>query len=128
MTKDQQIDEIIKLYGGWKAEVLRQIRAAVWAADPEVEESIKWRMANRPEGLPVWSHDSIVCFAETFKNDIKLVFFKGAKMPNHQSLFNARLQSSRERAIQYQEGDKVDASIIKQLVVESLRIIAEPSK
>jgi len=118
----QQIDDIIALYGGWKGEILSQIRSAVKAADPKVIEEVKWRMATRPEGLPVWSHDGILCIAETFKNDIKLVFFKGARMTDLQQHFNARLNSSTDRAIEFHEDSKVDTAIIKTLVHEAVRL------
>lgn len=69
----EQIDDIIKTYGGWKGETLSRLRAAVTSADKDVIEQVKWKMPSRPEGLPVWSYHGIVCLAETFKENIKLV-------------------------------------------------------
>lgn len=118
----EQIDDIIKLYGGWKGQIISQIRAAVKSADPHVTETIKWRMASRPEGLPVWEHDGILCLTETFKNDIKLVFSKGAQMAGLQQHFNARLNSSTDRAIEFREGSTVDEETVKTLVREAVRL------
>ena len=121
-TASQQIDDIIKLYGGWKGEILSQVRAAIKQADPGVLEEVKWRMASRPEGLPVWSHDGILCIAETFKDNIKLVFFKGAYMKDLQKYFNARLNSKTDRAIEYHDGDTVDETVVQKLVHEAVRL------
>ena len=118
----EQIDDIIALYGGWKAETMSRIRAIVKSADPEVLEEVKWKMKSRPEGLPVWSHSGIICLLETFKNDMKLVFTKGAFMTDYQSAFNARLDSSTDRAIEFHEGDVVDEAVITQLVHEAIRL------
>ena len=121
----EQIDDIIALYGGWKAETMSRIRTIVESADPEVLEEVKWKMKTRPEGLPVWSHSGIICLLETFKNDMKLVFTKGAFMPDYQTSFNARLNSSTDRAIEFREGDPVDEAIITKLVREAVRLNIE---
>lgn len=118
----QQIDDIIKLYGGWKADILARLRAEIKQADPAVVEEVKWKMPTRPEGLPVWSHNGIVCIAETFKNDVKLVFFKGAQMKDRNKLFNARMNSSTDRAIEFREGDTVDDAGLRELVTEAVKI------
>ncbi len=120
----EQIDDIIKNYGGWKGDILSQLRAVINAADPELTEEVKWKMPTRPEGLPVWSHNGIMCIAETFKNDIKLVFFKGVHMKDPKKLFNARLNSSTDRAIEFREGSKIDEAGIKALVVEAAALNA----
>lgn len=121
-SASQQIDDIIQAYGGWKGEMLSQLRAVITSADPEVVEEIKWKMVTRPEGLPVWSHDGIVCFAETWKDNIKLIFTKGARMSDPQKLFNARLKSSEVRAIEYHDGDAVDKRALRDLVLEAVEI------
>jgi hypothetical protein len=118
----EQIDDIIKTYGGWKGKILSQVRAVIKESDPEVIEEIKWRMATRPEGLPVWSHDGILCIAETFKNDIKIVFFKGAQMQDLQKFFNARLNSKTDRAIEFHEDSVIDEAALKTIVREAVRI------
>lgn len=118
------IDDIIKLYGGWKANTLSQLRDAIAMADPEANVEIKWRMKTRPEGLPVWYHHGIMCLAETFTNDIKLVFAKGAQMKD-QTPFNARLNSKTDRAIEFHEGDTVNTAIIKKLVHQAVKLNEE---
>ncbi len=118
----EQIDNIIQNIGGWKGEILERVRAVIRAADPDVVETVKWKTASRPEGLPVWEHDGILCIAETWKDNIKLVFFKGAQMRDERKLFNARLQSSTDRAVEYREGDTVDEDGLKALVYEAIEL------
>lgn len=120
----QQIDDIIEQYGGWKGDTLSRLRAIIKAADPDVIEEVKWKMATRPEGLPVWSHDGILCIAETFKNDIKLVFFKGAQMKDMKKHFNARLNSKTDRAIEFHDGDTIEEAGITAIVREAVRLNA----
>lgn len=127
-TEAQYIDDILQLYGGWKADVLSAVRQAITETDPNITEAVKWRMATRPEGLPVWSCSGIVCLAETFKNDIKLVFRKGAVMKDSDHVFNARLQSKTDRAIAFQEGDSVPREAIQRLVREGIRLNSERQK
>lgn len=125
LTAERQIDNIIEMHGGWKSEVLTQIRTAINATDPEIVEEVKWKTASRPEGLPVWSHSGIICIAETWKDNIKLVFFKGAKMKNTRRLFNARLKSSTDRAIEFCEGDSVNQPALMELVREAMDLNLE---
>lgn len=118
----QQIDDIIEQYGGWKGDLLRDLRAVITAVDPNITEEIKWKMASRPEGLPVWSHQGIVCFAETWKYNVKLLFVKGVRLSDPKGLFNARLKSSTIRAIEFHEGDAIDEAGLSLLVAEALSI------
>ncbi|MBL8121975.1 DUF1801 domain-containing protein [Candidatus Saccharibacteria bacterium] len=118
----QQIDDIIALYGGWKGELLARIRAIILAADPDMIEEIKWKMRTRPEGLPVWSNNGIVCMTETFKDNIKLVFTKGAQMHDLQHHFNARQNSSTDRAIEFHDGEEPNADVITAIVHEAVRL------
>jgi hypothetical protein len=121
-SASEQIDNIIKMYGGWKGNFLSQIRAVIRAVDPHVIEEVKWKMRTRPEGLPVWSHNGILCILETFKNDQKLVFFKGAQMKDPHKLLNARLNSKTDRAIEFHEGDSIDKAALKALIVEAVHL------
>lgn len=118
----RQISIIIEIHDGWKAELLTRLRAIIKQAYPAVTEEVKWKTPSRPEGLPVWSHHGILCIAEIFKNDIKLTFFKGAKMDDPKNLFNARLNSSTDRAIAFHEGDSIDEDGIKELVLEAVAL------
>lgn len=115
-----QIDAIEKMYEPWKGEILAQVRKAIKQADPEIIEEIKWKMRSRPEGLPVWSHKGIVCRMETFKDNEKLVFSKGAFLKDTSKLFNARLQASADRAIEFKEGDFVNEAALTELVKEAI--------
>ncbi|RTK95404.1 DUF1801 domain-containing protein [Candidatus Saccharibacteria bacterium] len=121
-SASQQIDDIIKTYGGWKGEVLSQIRAAILASSPGITEEIKWKMASRPEGLPVWSHQGILCYTETWKDNIKLLFAKGAQLQDTDKIFNARLNSSALRAIELHEGDAVNGPAIQKLVLSAIEV------
>ncbi len=118
----EQIDDIIASHSGWKGSLLAELRAAILSADPGITEEIKWRMATRPEGLAVWVCDGIVCFAEIWKENIKLLFPKGAKLRDREQLFNARLKSKDIRAIEFRAGDKVPASEVAALVREAIAV------
>ena len=122
----EQIDAIIDKQDKWKSTILQQIRSVIKETDPEIVEEIKWRMANRPEGLAVWTHDGIVCFAEIWKDNIKLIFPKGAALEAQTTLFNARLKSAAVRAIEFKEGHSVDAPALAQLL--SFAIAANTGK
>lgn len=121
-TGSQQIDDIIEQYGGWKGKTIAHIRAIIKAVEPDVVEEVKWKMRSRPEGLPVWSHNGILCILETFKNDQKLVFFKGAQMEGLQKFFNARLNSKTDRAIEFHEDSVIDETVITELILEAVRL------
>jgi hypothetical protein len=118
----QQIDDIIELYDGWKGDILAQLRTVITAADPGVIEEVKWKMPSNPQGRPVWTHTKMLCFVEIWKDNVKLLFVKGAHLrdPNH--LFNARLESTDIRAIEFHEGDSVDEAGLKSLVFEAIEL------
>ena len=86
----QQIHAIIKKYDDWRGEMLSRLRALIKQADPALVEEVKWKKPSRPEGVPVWSHDGILCFCDTLKNAGRLTFPKGAQMKDPQKLFNTR--------------------------------------
>lgn len=117
----EQVNDIIKQYSGWKKDTLKRLRAIINSADPDIVEEVKWKMPSNPKGLPVWSHNGIVCIVQTFKNDIKLVFFKGPYLRDPEKLFNARLKSS-VRAIEFHEGDTINEAGIKALVIQSVEL------
>lgn len=118
----QQIDTIIQIHNGWKGIALAKIRQVIRQSDPRIIEEVKWKMPSLPEGRPVWSYNGILCIAEVFKHDIKLSFFKGALLKDPQKLFNARLKSRMERAIEFREGDKVNESALCELILEAIEI------
>jgi hypothetical protein len=119
-SASEQIDDIIKLHNDWQGELIKQLRSIITNADSSVVEQVKWRMLSRPEGLPVWSCNGIICILETFKNDSKLVFFKGAFLDDPNKLFNARLKSQTDRAIEFREDYKLDEQSVKGLVIEAV--------
>ena len=104
------IDARIKELGDWRGTMLSRLRALVKEADPEVVEEWKWR------GVPVWSHDGIICTGETYKEVVKMTFAKGAALDDPSGLFNSSLDGNTRRAIDFREGEKVDEKALKALV------------
>ncbi len=119
-TISQQIDAIIKEPGDWRSETLSQLRALIKQADPAVVEEVKWKKPSKPMGVPVWSHDGILCVADTLKNAVRLTFPKGAQLKDPKKLFNTRLESKTVRAIDFHEGDTVDEAALKALILEAV--------
>src|SRR5579883_3219573 len=104
------IDARIKELGDWRGEMLGRLRALIKEADPEVVEEWKWR------GVPVWEHAGIICTGETYKSVVKMTFAKGASLKDPSGLFNASLEGNTRRAIDFHEGDKIDAKALKALI------------
>ena len=103
--------------GGWREQTLARMRALILEADPEMTEERKWKKpSNAMKGVPVWSHDGIVCTGETYAKVVKLTFARGARIPDPSGLFNSSLEGNTRRAIDIHEGDKVDARAFKSLV------------
>jgi hypothetical protein len=121
-----QIDAIIHKTTGWRGERLAQLRALIRDADPGVIEEVKWKKPSRPEGVPVWSHDGIVCVGEALKSAVRLTFPKGAELSDPKRLFNTRLNSKTVRAIDFHEGDAFNEPALKALVLEGARLNMSP--
>src|SRR5436309_1318907 len=121
-SASQQIDDIVRRTAGWRGERLSQLRALIRGADPGVIEEVKWKKPSRPEGVPVWSHDGIVCIGEALKNAVRLTFPKGAQLRDPKGLFNTRLDSKTLRAIDFHEGDAINASALKALILGGARL------
>src|ERR1700752_4515007 len=101
----------------WREETLARMRALILEADPEMIEERKWRKpSNGMAGVPVWSHNGIVCTGETYTKVVKLTFARGASLPDPLRLFNASLEGGTRRAIDIQEGEQVDPGAFKALV------------
>ena len=113
----QRIDEL----GDWRGETLRRMRALIKAADPDVVEEWKWAKATTP-GVPVWSHDGIICTGESYKSVVKLTFAKGASLKDPARLFNSSLDGNVRRAIDIREGEDIDASAFKALVRQAIAL------
>ena len=109
-SPSQLIDARIEELGDWRGEMLSRLRTLVKEAAPEVVEEWKWR------GVPVWSHDGMICTGETYKNVVKTTFAKGASLEDPSGLFNASLDGNTRRAIDFHEGAKIDEEALKTLV------------
>jgi len=100
----------------WRGEMLARIRALIKQADPDVVEEVKWRKPSSPAGVPVWSHDGMICTGETYKSAVKLTFANGAALEDPSSLFNSSLEGNTRRAIDFHAGDKIDEKALKALI------------
>lgn len=109
-SASQLIDARIKELGDWRGQMLSRLRALIKETDPGVIEEWKWR------GVPVWSHDGIICTGETYKNVVKLTFAKGAALPDPSRLFNSSLEGNTRRAIDVHEGETIDDKAFKTLI------------
>jgi hypothetical protein len=109
-SPSQLIDDRIEELGDWRGELLGRLRGLVKQADPDVVEEWKWR------GVPVWSHDGIICTGETYKSIVKMTFAKGAALDDPAGLFNSSLEGNTRRAIDFHEGEQVDEAALKALV------------
>src|SRR6476661_9221910 len=116
-TASQEIDARLRDIGGWRGKTLGHMRALILDADPKMIEEVKWRKpSNGMAGVPVWSHDGIVCTGETYKAAVKLTFAQGAGLPDPARLFNSSLDGNTRRAIDFHEGEEVDEEALKALV------------
>jgi hypothetical protein len=109
-SASQLIDGRIKELGDWRGRTLSRLRNLVKEADPEVIEEWKWR------GVPVWSHDGLICTGETYKNVVKMTFAKGAALEDPSRLFNSSLEGNTRRAIDFHEGEEINEKALKTLV------------
>ena len=105
----------LKETGDWRAETLAAVRRLIQSADPNIKEELKWAKASSP-GVPVWSHDGIVCTGETYKQVVKLTFARGASLHDPHKLFNASLEGGTRRAIDIREGEPLNKSAFTTLI------------
>jgi hypothetical protein len=109
-SPSQLIDARIKELDDWRGETLSRLRALIKEADPDVVEEWKWR------GVPVWSHDGLICTGETYKSVVKTTFAKGASLEDPSGLFNSSLEGNTRRAIDFREGEEFDEEALKALI------------
>src|SRR5262245_34874088 len=109
-SPSQLIDERIRELGDWRGKMLSRLRTLVKEADPEVVEEWKWR------GVPVWSHDGLICTGETYTKVVKMTFAKGAALKDQSGLFNSSLAGNTRRAIDFHEGEEIDEKALKALI------------
>ena len=114
------IDARIEELGDWRGETLSRLRSLIKQADPEVVEEWKWR------GVPVWSHGGIICTGETYKNVVKMTFFKGASLKDPSHLFNASLDGNARRAIDLHEGEQIDEKALQALIRAAVALNTKP--
>lgn len=111
------IDERLRALDDWRGEALSRLRAWIHRADPDVVEEVKWRKpSNAMLGVPVWSHDGMICTGETYKDKVKLTFARGAALDDPSGLFNASLTGTTRRALDIREGQDVDEAAFVALV------------
>jgi hypothetical protein len=110
------IDARIKELGDWRAKTLSRLRSLIKEADPQVVEEWKWR------GVPVWSHDGLICTGETYKSVVKMTFARGAALEDPAGLFNSSLAGNTRRAIDFREDDKINATALKKLVRKAVSL------
>ena len=122
-TASQNIDARIEELDDWRGQTLARVRKLITEADPDVVEEWKWQKATNP-GVPVWSHDGIICTGESYKNVVKLTFLKGAQLKDPKQLFNSSLEGNARRAIDLHEGDVLDATAFKALIREAVDLNA----
>jgi len=130
-TPSQQIDAIIKESDDWRGKKLSQLRSLIKKADQAVVEEVKWKKPSKPSGVPVWSHDGIICIADTLtlapparagENTVRLTFPQGAQMKDQKKLFNTRLDSKTVRALDFHESDTVDEAALKALILDAVAL------
>jgi len=121
------IDEKIKELGDWRGETLSKVRGIIKEADPNIAEEWKWVKPTNP-GVPVWSHNGGICTGETYKDKVKLTFFKGAALDDPSGLFNSSLEGKVRRAIDFHEGEEVDAEAFRALVRAAVTLNESPAR
>lgn len=124
----ERIDEKIRSLKDWRGETLARMRKLILEADPDMVEEVKWVKVSNPTGVPVWSHDGLVCTGEIYAKAVKLTFAQGASVPDPAGLFNASLDGGTRRAIDISEGAKVDARAFTALVKAAVARNAKAAK
>src|SRR6266571_8140983 len=120
-SASELIDKSIAELGDWRGETLSRMRKLIKEADPDVVEEWKWRKPSHP-GVPVWSHQGLICTGESYKSIVKLTFAKGASVKDPAKLFNSSLDGNVRRAIDIHEGEEVDDSAFKALVRQAVAL------
>jgi hypothetical protein len=114
--------------GDWRGKMLADIRRIIHEADPDMIEEFKWKKPSNPAGIPVWSHNGIICTGETYKNHVKMTFASGAFLKDPEGLFNASLEGKVTRAIDFHEGDKINEPALKNLIRAAVELNSKGKK
>ncbi len=128
MAASHLIDERIRSSGGWRTEILTEVRRLIHEADPDILEECKWVKPSNPLGVPVWSHAGIVCTGEAYEQAVKLTFARGASLADPRGLFNSSLDGNTRRAIDFPEGAKIDAKAFKALIRAAVAVNESKAK
>lgn len=115
-STSEQIDAIVMKFADWRGERLAHIRDLIKQADPDVVEEVKWKKPSNPDGIPVWSHEGIICTGETYKNHLRLTFAKGASLKDSKGLFNTY------RSIVIREDDEINEANFKELIRNAVEL------
>ena len=126
-SPSQLIDAKIEELDDWRGKTLSRLRALIKQADPEVVEEWKWRKPSNP-GVPVWSHQGMICTGETYKSAVKLTFFKGASLEDPSGLFNSSLEGNTRRAIDFHEDDEIDEKAFTALIQAAVSLNESSSR
>jgi hypothetical protein len=121
-SSSAEVDARIEGLGDWRGAMLARLRAVIKQADPEVVEECKWKKPSNPSGVPVWSHDGMICTGETHKRVVKMTFAKGAFLDDPVGLFNSSLEGNLRRAVDFHEGDKVNEKALKALIRAAVKL------
>jgi hypothetical protein len=116
VTASNLIDAKIEKLGDWRGRVLARLRELIKQAEPDVAEEVKWQKPTNPDGVPVWSHNGIICTGETYRDKVKLTFARGAALADPTRLFNSSLDGGTRRAIDIREGDEINETAFKALI------------
>ncbi|UKK83296.1 DUF1801 domain-containing protein [Sphingopyxis sp. BSN-002] len=123
------IDAKIASLTDWRGATLAKLRALIREADPEIEEAVKWRKPTNPAGMPTWERAGVLCTGETYRDKVKLTFAKGAAVDDPKKLFNSSLDGNVRRAIDFAEGDTVDAAAFQALIRGAVEAnLAKPAR
>ncbi len=123
----KRIDKRIRELGDWRGKTLSKVREIIKEADPDIVEEWKWVKPTNP-GIPVWSHNGGICTGETYKNVVKLTFYKGAALNDPSGLFNSSLDGKVRRAIDIKEDDKINEDALKNLIREAVALNLKSKK
>jgi hypothetical protein len=123
-SADERITGIVTGLGDWRGATLGRIRELIKDAAPDVVEEVKWVKPSNPAGVPTWSHDGIICTGEIYKASVKVTFMSGASLEDPSNLFNSSLGGGTRRAIDFHEGDEVDAAAFQALVRSAIELNA----
>lgn len=116
------VDEVLASLDDWRGELLARIRNLINEVSPEISEDVKWRKPTNPLGVPTWSHNGILCTGETYKDKVKLTFFKGAALTDPDGLFHADQGGGTRRAIDIRQGDELNEKALAALVREAIAV------